>query len=212
VVGALAALGVVYMLGQRRGFVEPVLLVLVGVMVSVICGAGTMLLSSLMRDGGFAAIRWSMGSISDDVPRGVLLLVGGVTLAAVGLGMWLGRAMDVASLSEEEARSMGVPIERLRLLLFVASGVLTAGAVLVAGPIGFVGLVCPHAVRLLAGPGHRVLVIGAALAGAALVIGADVAVRAVDLGAGRLPIGVFTALVGGPVFIGMLRRGAGGDR
>lgn len=206
VAGALGALGVVYLLGQRRGFVEPVMLVLVGVMVSVICGAATMLLASLMPDGGWSAIRWSMGALSDDVSRGTLAGVGAFTLLAVLAGAAIGPAMDVASLAEEEAVSIGVPVRALRLALFVISGCLTAGAVLIAGPIGFVGLVCPHAVRLLAGPNHRAVIVGSAVAGATLVVGADAAVRAVNLGSGRLPLGVFTALVGGPVFIAMLRR------
>jgi iron complex transport system permease protein len=205
-IGSLAALAVVYFLGQRRGFVEPVMLVLIGVMVSIICGAGTMLLGSLMPDGGWAAIRWSMGAISDDVSRQTLAAVGALTLIALAAGLLLGRAMDVASLSEEEARSIGVPIEYLRLALFLLSGALTAGAVLIAGPIGFVGLVCPHIVRLTAGPSHRTLLVGSALAGATLVIAADIAVRLVDLQTGRLPLGIFTALVGGPIFIAMLRR------
>jgi iron complex transport system permease protein len=207
-VGSLSALALVYLLGQRRGYIEPVLLVLVGVMVSVICGAATMLLGSLMPDGGWSAIRWSMGAISDETTRPLQLTVAALTLASIGIGVALGRAMDVAALSEEEARSIGVPIERLRLALFLLSGALTAGAVLIAGPIGFVGLVCPHAVRLLAGPNHRTLIAGSALAGATLVILADAAVRAIDLGAGRFPIGVFTALVGGPAFIAMLRKRA----
>ena len=206
--GAVGALGIVYLLGQRRGFVEPILLVLVGVMVSVIFGAGTMLLGAMMPDGGWAAMRWSIGSISEEVPGPVVAGVGALTLAALLIGVALGRAMDVTALSEEEARSMGVPVPILRLVLFLCAGALTAGVVLIAGPIGFVGLVCPHAVRLLAGPGHRVLLIGAAMAGAALVVGADAAVRAIDLGSGRFPIGVFTALIGGPAFIAMLRKHA----
>jgi ABC-type Fe3+-siderophore transport system permease subunit len=206
--GALGALGIVYALGQRRGFVEPVLLVLVGVMISVIFGAGTMLLGAMMPDGGWAAMRWSIGSISEDVPPRVVAVVGGVTVFAIVCGVLLARAMDAAALSEEEATSIGVPLPLLRVLLFVLAGGLTAGVVVIAGPIGFVGLVCPHAVRLLAGPRHGVLIVGAALAGAALVVGADAAVRAIDIGSGRFPIGVFTALIGGPVFIAMLRKHA----
>ena len=206
--GALGALGIVYALGQRRGFVEPVLLVLVGVMISVIFGAGTMLLGAMMPDGGWAAMRWSIGSISEDVPPRVVAVVGGITIGAIACGVLLGRGMDAAALSEEEATSIGVRLPLLRMLLFLLAGGLTAGVVVIAGPIGFVGLVCPHAVRLLAGPRHGVLVVGAALAGSALVVGADAAVRAIDLGSGRFPIGVFTALIGGPVFIAMLRRHA----
>jgi iron complex transport system permease protein len=208
-VGSISALAVVYLLGQRRGFVEPILLVLVGVMISTICGAATMLLLSLMPDGGWSALRWTMGALSDDTPRWVLAVVGGLTFAAIIAGVLLARAMDVAALSEEEARSLGIPIEKLRLALFLLSGALTAGAVLIAGPIGFVGLVCPHLVRLLAGPQHRTLIIGSALAGSALILLADSAVRAIDLPTGRLPLGVFAALLGGPLFIAMLRRRTG---
>ena len=100
-------------------------------------------------------------------------------------------------------------VARLRVVLFILAGALTANAVVLAGPVGFVGLVCPHVVRLLAGVTHRTLLIGSALAGAALVIGADAAVKSINLASGRMPIGVITALVGGPVFILLLRRDSG---
>jgi len=76
----------------------------------------------------------------------------------------------------------------------------------VAGPIGFVGLVCPHAARLMGGPGHRGLIIAAGLAGAALVVASDALVKSFTLGGGRMPIGVVTAAIGGPAFIWLLRR------
>lgn len=204
-VGSLGTLGLVYLLSQKRGFVDPVTLVLVGVIVSVMCGAATMFVAMLMPDRGFGVARWTIGALDDNVTWGRIATVGGVTLGAIAVGFAAGRAMDAASLSEDEARSVGVPIGGLRLLLFAASGVLTAGAVVLAGPIGFVGLVCPHVVRLLAGPGHRVLVVGSALAGGAMIAGADTVVKAVDLASGRMPIGVLTALVGGPVLIVLLR-------
>ena len=97
----------------------------------------------------------------------------------------------------------------LRVWMFLLAGALTAGAVALCGPIGFVGLIAPHAARLVLGPHHTSLVLGAALAGIILVVGADVARQAIDLGAGRMPIGVFTALIGGPAFIWLLRTGRG---
>jgi iron complex transport system permease protein len=100
----------------------------------------------------------------------------------------------------------------VRIFLFAASGVLAAGAVVLAGPIGFVGLVCPHIARILSGPRHRTLIPAAMLAGAALLVGADALVKLLPLDAGRLPIGVITALVGGPVLIAMLRRGVRDER
>ncbi|MBN4082717.1 iron chelate uptake ABC transporter family permease subunit, partial [Phycisphaeraceae bacterium AH-315-B13] len=101
-------------------------------------------------------------------------------------------------------RSVGVPIGRLRLTLFVLSGVLTAGTVVLAGPIGFVGLVVPHAARLMLGPSHRALILGSALLGASAILLADTGVRLVPMSTGRLPLGVVTALIGGPIFLWML--------
>jgi iron complex transport system permease protein len=206
IAGALGALALVYVLSQRKGLLDPVTLVLIGVVISIMCGAAISLLKTLMPDQGLAASRLLMGTLSDDVPRTRVWAVGGLTLACTALGAWAGPAMDAAALGEDEARSVGVRIGPLRTLLFVLSGVLTAGSVVLAGPVGFVGLICPHAVRLLAGPGHRVLVIGAALAGAILVIGADAATRLIDFGSGHPPISILTSLIGGPVLVLLLRR------
>ena len=97
---------------------------------------------------------------------------------------------------------MGLDLRRLRIVLFVLAGLLTAGSVLLAGPIGFVGLVCPHLVRLLIGPRHRPLIVGSALGGAILIVAADTVIRvSSDSLRTLLPIGVLTALIGGPVFL-----------
>lgn len=211
VAGSLGALALVYSLSQRRGLLDPVTLVLIGVVISIMCGAATALLKSLMPDQGMAAARLLMGSLDHDVLRGQLLIVGGATLACTLGAVWLGPAMDAAALGDDEARSVGLRLGLLRAVLFIMSGLLAAGSVVLAGPIGFVGLICPHIVRLLGGPAHRVLVMGAALAGAALVIGADAATRVMDFGSGHPPLSVLTSLVGGVVLVGMLRRaGQGG--
>src|SRR5205085_2791747 len=147
-----------------------------------------------------------IGSLSEETSSGVL----GLVAAGVGLGLIagaaLGPAMDVAALGDDEARSSGLGLARLRIGLFMLAGALTAGSVVLAGPVGFVGLVCPHIVRLSAGPSHRSLVLGSALAGGALVVGADALTKALSLDQGRMPIGILTALLGGPVFIVLLRR------
>ncbi|HRQ73945.1 MAG TPA: iron ABC transporter permease [Phycisphaerales bacterium] len=207
--GALLALAVVYALGQRRGVIEPVSLILIGVIVGVMCAGGTMFLQYLLPDRGQATGRWLVGAISDDVSRASVIVTGALALAAVALGAWGGPAMDAASASDDEARSLGVPLKALRIGLFVASGVLSAASVYLAGPIGFVGLVCPHVVRLAAGPGHRVVVIGSALAGAAMIVAGDAAIALIDLGGGRMPLGVLTAIIGGPALIVLLRRRRG---
>lgn len=208
--GALGALTVVYLLAQRRGLVDPVSLILIGVIVSIICGAATTFVAYLLPpEHRFGLARWTVGALSDETTSTQLVVAGVIAAGGLALGVPLGRAMDAASLGEDEARSVGVRVGALRLVLFVASGVLTAAAVVIAGPVSFIGLVAPHAVRLLAGPAHGPLVVGAALAGAGLVVGADAAVQLIDVGAGRMPLGVLTALVGGPVFIWLLRREAG---
>ncbi len=215
-IGALATLALVYALSQRRGVVDPTGLIIIGVIVNIMCGSGIMLVQYLMWGVGmtFGEVGLLVGSIPDGTPWERLALVGGVVLLAGGGVWWTGRAMDAAVMGDDEARSVGVRLGWLRAWLFLAAGVLTTSAVVLAGPIGFVGLICPHAVRLLMGIGrgghaeggvHRALLAGSAMCGAALMIGADALVRSVNLGSGRLPVGIVTALVGGTAFIVLLR-------
>lgn len=204
--GAMAVLGFVWLLSQRRGLVDPITMILVGVIVSVLLGSATALVRTQLPDQGQSAARWMMGAISDDAPRGAVAGVWVLTLGVACVSWWMGRLFDAASLGEDEARSSGVPIGWVRAVQLIGAGVLTAGTIVLAGPVGFVGLVCPHAARLLLGPGHRMLVVGSALAGIALVVGADALIKGVPGPAGRIPVGVVTSLVGGPVFLVMLLR------
>lgn len=209
-VGALGALGLVYLLGQRRGWVDPVSLVLIGVILSTIFSAGIMLFQHMVPTGLRGEFTtWLMGRIPEVVAGSMLLFSGALAIGALALGTVLGRAMDAATLADDEARSVGLAIGPLRLAMFLLAGLLAAMTVALAGPIGFVGLIGPHAARLVLGPRHTALVPGAALTGAAIVIGADAVRQGIDLGAGRLPIGIFTAMVGGPAFIWLLRSGRG---
>lgn len=209
--GAFGALGVVFVLARRRGLLDPVSLLLVGVMVSIVCGAGVMFVQQLMPDRGFvAAGRWMMGSVSADTPWVHVWVAAGAVAVCLVVSWRVSVGIDALSVSDDEARSLGVGVGRLRLLLFVVSGVMTASAVVLAGPIGFVGLVCPHAARLLVGPGNRVLLPAAALAGGAALVGAELVSSVAWTGAGRVPVGVITALVGGPLFIALLRARRGG--
>lgn len=208
-IGALVTLALVYLFAQRNGMINPVSLVLIGVVVGVVCGAGMSVVQYLIPPGAKElASRWSAGAIRDDLTWPQLAVAGTVVAFTSISAAWSGRTLDAASLPDDEAASVGVGISKLRLLLFLASGVLAATSVVIAGPIGFVGLICPHVVRLAAGPGHRVLIVGAAIAGAALVVWSDIAVRLLDVRQGRLPLSVFTAIVGGPVLVVLLRRWA----
>lgn len=210
IIGALGALAIVYILSQRRGWLDPITSVLVGVIVSAICGAGIMFFQHLVPDGLRGEFTlWLMGEIPGAMESRALIIA--ACLIGIGLlvSVVMGKAMDAATLGDDEARSIGLAIGPLRLAMFCLAGVLAAVTVALAGPIGFVGLIAPHAARVILGPRHAVLAIGAALVGIALVVGADVARQALDVGAGRMPIGVFTALIGGPVFIWLLLSGRG---
>ncbi len=211
VIGAVLTLGAVYTLSRRRGAVDPTTLVLTGIIVSLTLGAVTTLFQSLLPDQGMAYFtRWVMGSIRTDTPWSLITGIGVMTLAATALAVSLGPSMDAAMLSDDEAQSVGVRLGVLRALLLVIAGVLTAGTVVLAGPIGFVGLVAPHAARLLVGHTHRILIVGTALAGAALLLAAESLVAWLRFQTGQIPVGVVTALVGGPVFILLYRRGGAG--
>jgi iron complex transport system permease protein len=127
--------------------------------------------------------------------------------AAIGLtvAVVLARRLDLLALGERPARHLGVDTERLRIVAIVVTALLTASAVAFTGIISFVGLVVPHLIRMVAGPGHRVLIPASALGGAVVVVTADLIARtAIDYQ--ELPLGVLTAVVGGPAFFWLLRR------
>ncbi|HEX8877366.1 MAG TPA: iron ABC transporter permease [Phycisphaerales bacterium] len=207
--GAIGALLLTYLLAQRKGTVEPVSLILTGVLIGVVAAALSSLVQQFLPDRGVAAARLLLGSINEELRWKGLAIAGGIALAGLAWSVFRGRALDAASLSDDEARSLGVALGRLRLEMFVLAGLLTSVAFSLAGPVAFVGLVCPHLVRMVLGPRHAPLVCGAACLSGVMVVGADCLVRVIDLGSGRLPLSVMTALVGGPVLIWMLRVNAG---
>ena len=201
-IGAGAALAIVYALGHRRGALEPTRLILMGLILSLLCGAVTSLLQHMLPDRGMAIYtRWVMGSISEETSWTTVGIVGAITAVGIAWAIALGRPLDAASLSDDEASTVGVRMQWLRVRALVIAGVLTGGTVVLAGPIGFIGLLCPHMVRLIAGHRSGVVIAGSALAGAALMVVSDIAVSMPTLASGRIPIGVVTTLVGAPVFI-----------
>jgi len=207
--GSVLSLFLVYALSRRGGVVDPLGLLLTGVILSTIGGAVILLFNAVAGPGNLRddLIHWMMGELNESLGPGPKWVIGALTLLGFTRLFFLGAAMDRGSLSADEARTLGVRLERLRLELLLIGSLLAAGAVVLAGPVAFVGLVAPHLARLLVGPRHRGLVVMAPLIGASLVVLADVAGFAAGqvMGAGRLPIGVFTALIGGPVFLMLLR-------
>ncbi len=209
--GSAAAAALVYLLAGRAGF-PPQSLILAGVMVSSFASALVLLLDALMDAPQLqGAILWTMGSLASPPPGAHLWMIP-ATAAGMALVISRARVLDLLSQGEETAASLGVEVEREKRLLFGAACVLAAVTVAAAGLIGFVGLVVPHAVRLVTGPGHARLLAGSALAGGAFLVLADVAARSVVAPA-ELPVGVVTALIGAPLFLALLagsgRRGGG---
>jgi iron complex transport system permease protein len=122
----------------------------------------------------------------------------------VALALWLAPTLDAFALGEEMAGHLGVPVERRKLLIVGAASLLVAASVTIGGLVGFVGLVAPHVCRLLLGPRSRPLVAASALGGAVFVTLADLLARTV-VAPSELPLGVVTALIGGPFFLWLLR-------
>ena len=203
--GGLAAGAVVYSLSRHQGRTEVVTMVLAGIAVTAVGIAGAALVGfSLRRPELRSPLFWSLGSLSVATWRLVAVTAPLVGVALVGLP-FLSRSLDVMLLGDREARSLGVAVERVRVLATGLAVLAAAATVSAAGVIGFVGLLAPHAVRVAAGPGHRVVLPGAALACAALVTLADLAARTMAPPV-EVPVGLITAVLGGPVFLWLLRR------
>ncbi|MEZ5184437.1 MAG: iron ABC transporter permease [Candidatus Nanopelagicales bacterium] len=203
--GGLAVTAGVYLLARVDGRAEVLTLILTGVAVNAFAGAVIGLLMSVSDDAQLRSITfWNLGSLSAATWTSVALVL---PFAAVGLvtAPRLARSLDLLALGERTASHLGVDLESVRRLAIVLTAVLTAAAVAVAGIVGFVGLVVPHAMRLLIGPGHRLLIPAAAMAGATLLTLADLLARVV-VAPREIPLGVLTALIGSPVFFWLLRR------
>lgn len=213
--GALAAAVVVYLVALAQGGLTPLRLVLSGVVLSSAFSAIASFLVFLSDDSRAAnsVMFWMLGSLAGAtwasiVPPAVVVALAAVLLLA--LHAWL----DALAAGPETAAALGVPVRSLRLGLFVLLGVLVGVLVAVSGGIGFVGLIVPHAARLLVGATHRVMLPVAALAGGLFLVWVDVIAR-VAAAPQEMPLGVVTGLVGAPVFLALMgRRGYsfGGER
>jgi len=207
-VGALLAVMLAYTLARRAGGGSPVVLLLAGVVV----GAWTSSLLSLLMyfSGRFLAqiVFWLMGGFGGATWRS-LAIVSPYMLAGGLVVVTRTKELNALTMGDDAAMGMGVDAERSRRLLVAGATLLTAAAVAVSGPIGFVGLIVPHLVRLVVGADHWRLLPGAAATGALLMVLADTAARTV-LAPSELPVGIITALLGGPFFLWLLtRRGYG---
>lgn len=204
-VGALTAMLVVYLGARTHGRVEVVTLLLTGVAVSIVASALTGFLTYGATDAQLRDIVfWTLGSLGGATWESVrtiapIILLGSAVLVAFA------RSLDLLSLGDREARHLGVRVDRVRLGVIVCAALVTGAAVAVAGIVGFVGLVVPHLLRLTVGPEHRTLLPASALGGACLLVVADLVARTVVVPR-ELPLGVVTALIGGPFLFWLIHR------
>ena len=205
--GAMGATAIVYRLGMVRGRLAPHVALLSGVVLGAFAWAVIVTLATLARPGTTAEMLiWLMGSLSAPEAWPLALTTLLVALGVVGLVI-LAPRMNALALGDEGAHSLGVNVPRTQSMLLLLASLLTAVAVTAAGPIGFVGIIVPHFVRLLTGSDHRLLVPASALAGAVFLALCDSLTRVAFLALGsEAPVSVLTALLGGPFFLVLLWR------
>lgn len=204
-IGGVGATLLVYFMARSGGRTEVVTLLLTGIAVNAFAGAG---LAFLLFAGDSSSreqiVFWQLGSLGGSRWNEVAV-VAGLSVVAITAALILARRYDLLSLGERTAGHLGVRVERLRIISIVLVAVLTGAAVAFAGIIAFVGLVVPHAIRMMLGPSHRMLIFASVIGGGLLLVWADLFARTAVAGA-ELPIGLLTSLIGGPFFFYLLRR------
>ncbi|MGF0333974.1 FecCD family ABC transporter permease [Ectopseudomonas toyotomiensis] len=205
-VGGLLVTALVYRLGRRDGQTNVATMLLAGIALTALAGAAIGLFTYLADDATLRTLTfWNLGSLNGASYTRLWPLL----LATLAVALWLprrARALNALLLGESEARHLGFDVERLKRELVFCTALGVGAAVAAAGLIGFIGLVVPHLMRLLVGPDHRLLLPASALAGASLLLLADLIAR-LALAPAELPIGIVTALIGAPFFLYLLVRG-----
>ena len=208
--GAVVAAGLVFLIARSDGVIPIQTLVLAGVIVGLFFSASITLLISFVDFTRLGAINyWMMGNLAAVGLRPLGVLAAGLALGEGAL-LLQARALNLLAVGEESALHGGVSVERLKRVVFLTASLITGLVVAFAGPIGFVGLIVPHTVRLLLGPDHRIVFPASILGGGVFLVLADGLARTVIQPA-ELPIGVITAICGAPFFIALLRRHPGGS-
>jgi iron complex transport system permease protein len=205
-VGSLSTVLIVYSIAKTGSRVPVTMLLLTGVAVTYFQSAIVTFLQTIATDQILHGLTfWLIGSLSateswDNVWSVFPFLIIGFTLS-----YFYARDLNLLALGEDQAQHLGVEIEKVKRILLIAATLMTAAAVSVSGLIGFVGLIIPHLTRVVIGPDHRILLPTSAIIGASFLMTSD-AVARVIMGSGEAPVGVITALAGGPFFIYLLRR------
>jgi iron complex transport system permease protein len=203
--GAAIPMAVIYSLARKTRGISTVTLLLAGVIIGVFCSSVNMLVRYIAHPNLLVSMeRWLMGGL-DVIGYQQIAVILPLLLPGLGLLMLQAPALNHLALGEELALGHGVDVNRLHKLTFIVGGVVTAVVVSVAGPIGFVGLIIPHAVRKISGFDHRVILPASFLTGGAFLTACDVIARTL-IPPTEMPVGIITALLGGPFFLVLLLR------
>ncbi len=205
-VGAIAATFVVYRLARGRTGASPERLILAGVIVTTFLSSAIVFITTLMDATRVRSFTfWLLGDLSGTTSA-LLWVAITVALACASVLTFYSRSLNLMMLGERDAFDLGVEVERVRLTVFLAAGLLVGASVASSGSVGYVGLVVPHLVRLSFGADNRLVIPAATIAGAAFVVVADTLARTL-IAPRELPVGAITALVGAPLFIYLLKKG-----
>jgi iron complex transport system permease protein len=203
-IGAVITIAFVYVMGQSRQGGSSERLVLAGVITNALLSSIVIFLVTTAAGARQrSVISWLIGDMSGEtslLPLVALFVLAGFVVIYINA-----RSLNLLMVGEQEALALGVEVRRVKLMVYIAASLITGAAVAVSGAIGFVGLIIPHAVRLVGGSDNRLVIPASALAGSAFLLLADTLARTV-IAPRELHIGVITALVGAPVFIYLLRR------
>ncbi|SDR40006.1 iron complex transport system permease protein [Paraburkholderia fungorum] len=203
--GALVVTALVYRLSARRGRLSLPVLLLSGIALNALAGATIGVMTYVASDSQLRSLTfWSLGSLAGVQWRTILILLPLVALSAALIGK-CSRALNVMQLGEMEAHHLGVPVQRVKRVVLIAAALSVGAIVSCTGQIGFIGLVAPHCVRLVCGPDQRWVLPGSMLFGASLTVLSDLAARTIAAPA-EVPLGILTALIGGPFFLALILR------
>lgn len=204
--GSLVAVAIVYALAQarHRGLSTTVLL-LAGVTMNAFFSAMILFVQYFASFADtYRTLRWLMGDLDVSSYQPILAALP-TMIPAFAVFAWLARPLNLLSLGPDSAESRGLDVAKAQRAAFLSASLATGAAVSIGGPIGFVGIIIPHLVRLLVGPDHRLVLPASALFGAAFLVACDLVARTI-LTPVELPVGIITALIGGPFFLWLLIR------
>jgi len=205
-VGSLVAVGIVYALAQaRHRGISTTVLLLAGVTMNAFFSAMILFVQYFASFADvYRTLRWLMGDLDVSSYEPILTAVPALGLAFAAFA-WLARPLNLLALGADSAESRGLDVARAQRVAFFSASLATGAAVSIGGPIGFIGIIIPHLVRLLVGSDHRLVLPASALFGASFLVACDVVARTI-LAPIELPVGIITALIGGPFFLWLLIR------